>query len=82
MAIDPSGRGSDEITYAVVKHLNGFLYLLTAGGFKDGYGHKTMEGLADLAAFHKVNHVIVEANFGDGMFTKLLQPSCCRSTAA
>jgi hypothetical protein len=27
-----------------------------------------------MAKTHKVNHVIIEANFGDGMFSKLLQP--------
>src|SRR5687768_15189786 len=78
MAINPSGRGTDETTYAVIKILNGFLYLMASGGFKDGYGDETMEGLAKIAAQQKVNHIIIEANFGDGMFTKLFQPVCLR----
>ena len=78
MAIDPSGRGTDETTYAVVKHLHGFLFVLAAGGFKDGYSDETMTGLAKIAALHKVNHIIVEPNFGDGMFTELFQPVCQR----
>lgn len=32
LAIDPSGRGPDETGYAVVKMLNGFLYVRRAGG--------------------------------------------------
>ncbi|MEZ2409842.1 phage terminase large subunit [Bosea sp. RCC_152_1] len=78
MTIDPSGRGTDETTYAVVKHLHGFLYLLACGGFKDGYSDETMEGLADIAERHKVNHILIEPNFGDGMFLKLFQPVCAR----
>jgi hypothetical protein len=74
MAIDPAGRGSDETAYAVVKVLHGNLFLVASGGFKDGYGEATLKSLAMVAATHKVNMVIVEANFGDGMFTQLLKP--------
>lgn len=74
MVIDPSGRGKDETTYAVVKHLNGWLYLTASGGFKDGYGEATLKGLALVAKEQDVKQVIVEANFGDGMFTQLLKP--------
>lgn len=34
LVIDPSGRGKDETGYAVIKMLNGILYLVAAGGFK------------------------------------------------
>ncbi len=74
MAIDPSGRGKDETAYAIVKQLNGWLYVVASGGFKDGYGEATLKGLALLAKQHGANKIIVEANFGDGMFTQLLKP--------
>ena len=74
MAIDPSGRGTDETAYAVVKMLNGFLYLTDAGGLPGGYDERTLKGLVDIAARQKVNQIIVESNFGDGMFTELLKP--------
>lgn len=74
MSIDPSGKGSDETTYAVVKELHGNLYVMDCGGFRGGYDGKTLEALANKAKQFGVNQVIVEANFGDGMFTKLLQP--------
>ena len=74
MAIDPAGRGKDETAYAVVKMLNGRLYLVAAGGLSSGYSEQTLATLAEVAKAHKVNHIIVEANFGDGMFTALLQP--------
>jgi hypothetical protein len=74
LAIDPSGRGADETAYAVVKMCNGFLYVTAAGGLSGGYGDDTLKGLANLAKEHKVNLVLIESNFGDGMFTELFKP--------
>jgi hypothetical protein len=74
MAIDPSGRGKDETGYAVVKLLNSQLFLVACGGFRNGYEDSTLMGLAEIAKRHKANKIIVEPNFGDGMFNRLLQP--------
>lgn len=74
MAIDPSGRGKDETAYAVVKMLNGYLFLTAAGGIQGGYNKDVMKKLARIAKQHKVNDIVVESNFGDGMFTELFKP--------
>ena len=74
MAIDPSGRGRDETAFCVVKIMNSQLYLVASGGFSDGYSDSTLEGLMLVAKHHGVNHIIVESNFGDGMFTQLMKP--------
>ena len=74
MSIDPSGRGTDETGYAIIKVLAGTMYLVAAGGLHGGYTDETLESLAKLAKKHSVNHVIIEANFGDGMYTKLFTP--------
>ena len=74
MAIDPSGRGKDETSYAVIKMLNGNLFLTEAGGLSGGYSKETLAFLASVARDQKVNKIIIEANFGDGMFTELLKP--------
>lgn len=74
MSIDPSGRGKDETGYAVIKMLNGFLYVCRAGGLPGGYDSKTLQTLAMIAKEHGVNHVVIEANFGDGMYTSLFSP--------
>jgi hypothetical protein len=74
MAIDPSGRGKDETSYAVVKMLNGNLYVTKAGGLTGGYSPETLQALANIAKNEKVNMVIIESNFGDGMFKELLTP--------
>ena len=78
MAIDPSGRGADETTFAIVKQLYGYLYVTDFGGLKGGYSDDTLVKLAKLARRHGVNEIVIEDNFGDGMFTKLFQPVLIR----
>jgi hypothetical protein len=74
LAIDPAGRGKDESAFAVVKMLNSQLFILESGGFQGGYEESTLKGLAEVAKRQNVNHILVESNFGDGMFTALLKP--------
>lgn len=74
LVIDPSGRGKDETSYAVLFHLNGTLFLKDFGGFTAGYADETLQSIADTAKKYKVNTVLVESNFGDGMFSQLLKP--------
>ena len=74
LSIDPSGRGKDETGYAVVKMLNGQLFVPDAGGLKGGYDEQTLKQLVHIAQTNKVNKIIIESNFGDGMFMELLKP--------
>jgi hypothetical protein len=73
MWVDPSGRGKDETSYAVVKLLHGRLFLTAAGGFVGGYDDKTLEAILRAAKKHHVPKILVEPNFGGGMFTMLLK---------
>ena len=79
MAIDPSGRGADETAYAVVKHLNGMQFVTAAGGLIGGYDDATLDKLVQIAKEQKVNVMLVEGNFGGGMFAKLLMAACKRN---
>ncbi|WP_266156786.1 phage terminase large subunit [Dyella silvatica] len=74
MSIDPSGRGGDETGYAVTKLLRGMVFLRRAGGIKGGYSDDALEQIAHIARAEKVKTILVESNFGDGMFVKLLEP--------
>jgi hypothetical protein len=78
MYVDPSGRGDDRTGVAVVKMLNGTLYVRRLVGFDGGYDEKTLSAIAHLAKLEKVNLIQVESNFGDGMFTQLLKPYLTR----
>lgn len=79
MAVDPSGRGEDETAYSVVKYLNGYLFVVEVGGYREGYSDGVMQQLANKAKYHGVNEIVIEGNFGDGMFTKLFTPVVIRT---
>jgi len=74
MTIDPSGRGKDETSYCVIKQLNGMMYITAIGGIKGGYEKESLFQIADIARQNTVNVILVESNFGDGIFLELLKP--------
>lgn len=74
MAIDPSGRGADEMGYAVIKYLHGKIYIVACGGLQGGYDNDNLFKLASIAKAHSVQKIVTESNFGDGMFDQLLRP--------
>lgn len=78
MHIDPSGSGKDETAYVVTKFLGTRIYIRKWGGFVDGTSTGTLTKLAEIARDEKVNLVMVEDNFGDGMFRQLLSPILAR----
>lgn len=78
MSIDPSGRGKDKTGYAIVKQLNGMLFVIDAGGIDGGYSDEALNKLAYKAKEYQVNEIVIESNFGDGMFSTLLKPVLTR----
>ena len=74
LAVDPSGKGTDEMGWSVVAHLLGRLFVLDFGGMIGGYKDENLIELSQIAKRYKVNECVVETNFGDGMFESLLRP--------
>lgn len=74
MMIDPSGRGKDELGYAIGFTSLGRLFIRDVGGLKGGYETETMNNLLAIAKANKVEKIVVESNFGDGAFAMLLEP--------
>ena len=74
MSIDPSGRGADKTAYCIVKMLHGLLYLTEFGALDGGYSEDTLKDICFAAKRQKVNKIVVESNFGDGMFLQILAP--------
>lgn len=74
MFVDPSGRGKDETAWAVVKMLHGTLYLTHVGASRGkGYEQEVLDTILLCAKSQAVSLIIVEPNFGDGMFAQLLR---------
>lgn len=78
LAIDPAGRGSDELAWAVIAELNGNFFLLESGGTRRGYEPDVLMMLAGVAKRWNVSYCVAESNMGDGMFTALLQPAMAK----
>ena len=74
MLIAPSGRGKDETAYSVALMRHGNIFIPKIGGFKGGYEDATLIEICNVAKRYKVNKLVIESNFGDGMFSQLLKP--------
>jgi hypothetical protein len=72
--VDPAGTGKDETAWAVGRHTHGRICVPEWTGVAGGYSDAVLTMIAEAAKRFQVNVVLVEANFGDGMFSKLLQP--------
>jgi len=81
MYIDPSGTGADKVAYAVLKFLEGMFFLQAVGGLAGGSrgsADPVMERLAEVARDFHVNVVVIESNYGDGMYAQLFAPVLAR----
>ena len=74
LVIDPAGRGKDETAIVVLKMLNSQIFLTKLWATRDGYSEDTLIKIAELAKEQQVNMILIESNFGDGMFEALLIP--------
>ena len=74
LSIDPSGRGKDEMAWTVLAEYSGNFFVLESGGTTQGYSEEVLKMLAMRAKRWNVTQIVVESNFGDGLFSALLQP--------
>ena len=78
MFVDPSGKGKDQTAISCVKMLNGNVYVTECLGLSGGYSDRVLERISKIARDNKINTIIVEQNFGGGMFAELLKPFLMR----
>ena len=74
LAVDPSGRGTDETGWVVISLLAGKVFVRDFGGLIGGYDDEALDRLVLIAREYDVNEVVVESNFGDGSYAKMLAP--------
>ncbi len=74
--VDPAAGGAngDETAYAIGGFLNGYVYLLSAGGLPGGYSSEVLEELARRLAKYKLDGVTIEKNMGFGAFAQVFSP--------
>ena len=78
MAVDPSGKGSDETTYAVTKFSAGRVFLVDFGAVPGGVDKDALDSLTAIAQRWKPNCISIEKNFGDGALASVWKPSLLR----
>lgn len=72
--VDPSGRGKDETAIVSASCRDGYIFVHRVFGTLDGYSQNTLELIARECKRVKANKIVVESNYGDGMFSSLLAP--------
>ena len=72
--VDPSGRGSDETAFCVASTANGYIFIHELGGLDGGYSDAVLKKICKIAYDYDVSGIVVESNYGDAMFNKLLIP--------
>lgn len=72
--LDTSGKGSDESSLAIGSELFGRVFLRHLFASRDGFGDETLKAIAKACVRFMVHELIIESNFGGGMFAKLLRP--------
>lgn len=74
MSIDTAGGGVDELGASVLYHLNTKIFIKKIVGMQGGYSDEVMTNIATMCAIHKIDTLVIEDNFGDGAFKKMLEP--------
>jgi len=80
MSIDPAGKGKDELGISIIYHLNGKLFIKKIMGLQGGYDDEVMINIATLCEIHKIDTIVIEDNYGDGAFRKMLEPHILRKS--
>jgi hypothetical protein len=74
VAVDPSAKGKDETAVVSASVLSGQVFVHRVFGRLEGYESSVLEAIAMEAKRVKAHKIVVEANYGGGMFSSLLRP--------
>ena len=74
LSIDTAGRGADETGITMLFTLGTRMFVKKIIGLKGGYEDDNLINIAMMCEEFGIHTVVVEDNFGDGMFKKLLEP--------
>ena len=73
ISIDPSGRGADEGVACCLSQANGYVFLREVRAYRQGYSDQTLLDIIRFSKRYNATKLVIETNFGDGMFTELLK---------
>ena len=73
ISLDPSGRGADEGVACCLSQANGYVFLREVRAYRQGYSDQTLIDIIRFSKRYNATKLVIETNFGDGMFTELLK---------
>ena len=73
ISLDPSGRGADEGVACCLSQANGYIFLREVRAYRQGYSDQTLIDIIRFSKRYNATKLVIETNFGDGMFTELLK---------
>ncbi len=73
-ALDPAGRGKDEMAWAIAGQLYGNLFLKYVGGVHGGATPDNLEVIAQSLRDHDARELTIETNFGGDFLVPLIEP--------
>lgn len=74
LIVDPSGEGADETAWVVLTQHLGLVGLVDMDARLEGFSAPTMKAIAECAKAWGVHKIVIEKNYGGGMFGELLRP--------
>jgi hypothetical protein len=80
LVVDPSGEGKDETAWAVLTQHLGRVGLVHQDARLEGFSHDTLMAIANDAKIYSVHKIIIEKNYGGGMFGELLRAALLEVT--
>lgn len=72
VAVDTCGRGLDELAAIVLATGGGRAFILDSFYAKQGHDEAAFKGIIDLAQRNKASTVVIERNYGGGLYTELM----------
>lgn len=72
--VDPAGSGKDETTWTIAAVRASRVFLLHQGASLEGSSDSVLQEIAEACKKWKTNEIVIESNFGMGMFGALLRP--------
>lgn len=73
MALDPAGRGGDELSYAIGGVIAPYLHATAIGGLQGGVSEENLAVIVELVHRYDVKTVLIEANMGHGTVMYIIQ---------
>lgn len=73
LAVDPAGKGGDEVAYAAGGACGSTLHLFSVGGYPGGMTEENIKALIDVADRYDIKIIEVESNCGAGMASTMIK---------